>query len=560
MDVSVIIPIYNVQEYLLECLESVRANTEGILAEVILVDDGSTDTSATIAQQYARQHPEFKYHRTKNGGSSAARNYGITCAKGKYLFFVDADDVLVENTLPVMLRAARHNRAQITTCEVGRLHPDQSVTTSLLQLMAFSTAPNNVTNAHEHPQLVYDCTVSNKLINRRFFLKCNTPFPNGRLYEDYRVMVPLYCMAHRVAVVRTLGYLWRKRNSEALSNSQRQTDLQNALDKVWVIDQLFSFFDAANVEESVRRQIELKIIRFDFNGYISALEVMDDTLAMQFVEAMAGAVERHVRQETIAQTPLKTRQMARYLLERNVTGLIAWNAYVRAEYDSVGVCEEGGRLAFAESSDLLTVEDQSAMQDAQSAIPRSYIDDIQYERDTLVITGHLYTPRVSISNPEEQSIHAHLANDLYGTSVPLESSSCICAHLTAAKGTVVSAGNGTSTTYNYDGTGFTITIDFPQLDKHRRLEGNNTVILEYENWIKHDYRILRGVGKKTVRKCRKVRYKGERYTMSIYWDERKSLILSMERVPNSERLRKSLSKTKRQAVTWARKRLPIPKH
>ena len=308
-------------------------------------------------------------------------------------------------------------------------------------------------------------------------------------------MVPLYCMAHRVAVVRTLGYLWRKRNSEALSNSQRQTDLQNALDKVWVIDQLFSFFDAANVEESVRRQIELKIIRFDFNGYISALEVMDDTLAMQFVEAMADAVERHVRQETIAQTPLKTRQMARYLLERNVTALIAWNAYARAEYDSVGVCEEGGRLAFAESSDLLTVEDQSAMQDAQSAIPRSYIDDIQYERGTLVITGHLYTPRVSISSPEEQSIHAHLANDLYGTSIPLESSSCICAHLTAAKGTVVSAGNGTSTTYNYDGTGFTITIDFPQLDKHRRLEGNNTVILEYENWIKHDYRILRGVGK-----------------------------------------------------------------
>lgn len=94
MDLSIIIPIYNVEEYLTESLESVRKNIEQLQAEVFLIDDGSTDGSTEIAKFYAESCEKFKYYRTENTGPSCARNLAISMASGKYMYFMDADDIL----------------------------------------------------------------------------------------------------------------------------------------------------------------------------------------------------------------------------------------------------------------------------------------------------------------------------------------------------------------------------------------------------------------------------------------------------------------------------------
>ena len=91
--ISLVIPIYNTKAYLKDCLDSVLAQTERDV-QVVLVDDGSTDGSEAIAQEYAKQDKRIEVYRQTHAGQSAARNLGLTYAKGEYIAFVDADDTL----------------------------------------------------------------------------------------------------------------------------------------------------------------------------------------------------------------------------------------------------------------------------------------------------------------------------------------------------------------------------------------------------------------------------------------------------------------------------------
>lgn len=97
VDISVVVPIYNVEEYLKECLDSLL-DQGTVSLQIIMIDDGSTDAGGMIAKGYADRHPNFEYHRIENGGLGHARNYGVKYAVGKYIAFVDSDDIVVEHT------------------------------------------------------------------------------------------------------------------------------------------------------------------------------------------------------------------------------------------------------------------------------------------------------------------------------------------------------------------------------------------------------------------------------------------------------------------------------
>src|SRR6478736_7892917 len=100
--VSVVVPIYNVEHYLRDCLESLATQTFEDL-QVVMVDDGSTDGSAAIAQEFAERDPRFTLVSQANGGLSAARNTGIESATGELLAFVDSDDVVAPNAYELLV-------------------------------------------------------------------------------------------------------------------------------------------------------------------------------------------------------------------------------------------------------------------------------------------------------------------------------------------------------------------------------------------------------------------------------------------------------------------------
>ena len=98
---SIIIPVYNAEDYLSRCLDSIL-NQAMNSYEVILVDDGSTDSSALICDRYSATDPRFRTVHKSNGGVSSARNAGLNLAKGEYIMFVDSDDALASDALEAL--------------------------------------------------------------------------------------------------------------------------------------------------------------------------------------------------------------------------------------------------------------------------------------------------------------------------------------------------------------------------------------------------------------------------------------------------------------------------
>ena len=112
--ISIIIPVFNAEKYLTECLDSVRGQTlEDV--EILCVNDGSTDQSGTICDRYAAEDPRFRVIHQKNAGQSAARNRGLELALGKYVMFVDADDTLSPEACRKSLKKAQETGAEIVS-------------------------------------------------------------------------------------------------------------------------------------------------------------------------------------------------------------------------------------------------------------------------------------------------------------------------------------------------------------------------------------------------------------------------------------------------------------
>ena len=121
--VSVIIPIYNVERYLRDCIESVLAQSFSDI-EVILVDDGSPDNCGAICDEYAGKDNRITVIHKKNGGLSDARNAGLDIARGKYILFVDSDDMIKKETVSHLYEYIRREKAQIVYFNAETLYED----------------------------------------------------------------------------------------------------------------------------------------------------------------------------------------------------------------------------------------------------------------------------------------------------------------------------------------------------------------------------------------------------------------------------------------------------
>ncbi len=140
MKVSVVIPVYNAEPFLRECLESVRRQSYQNL-EILLIDDGSTDRSGDLCEEMARMDPRFRVLHKANGGVSSARNMGLQAVTGSYVLFVDADDYLEPNCVEEMARKAEVDEADIVYCEMFVDFPEEIYITH-----AFRNRPGRYTD------------------------------------------------------------------------------------------------------------------------------------------------------------------------------------------------------------------------------------------------------------------------------------------------------------------------------------------------------------------------------------------------------------------------------
>lgn len=171
--VSVIIPVYNAEKNLTDCLDSLLAQTYHHY-EVICVDDGSTDASLDVLQQYQSKFQRMTIVQQKNKGAGAARNVGILRAGGKYLLFVDADDICYKTLLEKTVEAADNNNADIVCYHFDRLYPNGEKEKCLGYHSQWLLEGGNIFNYESCPDHIM-CAVNptpwNKLFLREFVLQ-----------------------------------------------------------------------------------------------------------------------------------------------------------------------------------------------------------------------------------------------------------------------------------------------------------------------------------------------------------------------------------------------------
>jgi len=223
---TVVVPVHNVARYLDICLESLARQTYRDL-DVVLVDDGSTDGSGPLAAAWPARDPRFRLVRQPNAGLGAARNAGAALARGDYLAFVDADDVLPPYAFEVLVGALEQTGSDFATGDV-RLLTDGSLAPSPLHAGTHRETRLAV-DPREHRYLVYDRLACNKVWRRSFW--GDTRFPEGVHYEDIPVTVPLYRRARAVDVLGLPVYYWRQRPPGDPSISQRLAEQRNLDDR-----------------------------------------------------------------------------------------------------------------------------------------------------------------------------------------------------------------------------------------------------------------------------------------------------------------------------------------
>jgi CDP-glycerol glycerophosphotransferase len=211
--VSVIVPMYNVEPFLRDCLDSLRAQTYRDL-EVILVDDGSTDDCAVIAEEFVRTDPRFRLIRQENAGLSMARNNGLEHATGEFVAFVDSDDVLAAHAYELLVLALAGG-ADFASGGVLRLN-SRGTYAGEPHKTAVSTTDLKAHVSRNH-ELLRDRTIWNKLYRRSFYDQHGFEFPPGRLFEDVPVTVPAHALARKAAIVAEPIYFWRVREGAVLS-------------------------------------------------------------------------------------------------------------------------------------------------------------------------------------------------------------------------------------------------------------------------------------------------------------------------------------------------------
>ena len=243
---SIIIPAYNTRDYLPACLDSVL---DPALSgyEIIVVNDGSTDDSGLIAEAYERRYPALiRVVTTENGGLGAARNTGLSYAKGDYLLFLDSDDALKKGALAEML-GTLDGSFDIGIFDLNQVNPSgQSVgiIRGSERQGAFSLA--------DYPELRFQPpSACNKLFRRSLFAESGVRFPGRVWYEDLRTVPKLYPLAGTIQYLPRAWYRYLIRPGSITNNANTARNLEI----IGAAEEIIGYYKAAGLYEKYEAQL-----------------------------------------------------------------------------------------------------------------------------------------------------------------------------------------------------------------------------------------------------------------------------------------------------------------
>lgn len=226
--VSIIVPVYNVENYLRRCLDSLVGQTlEDI--EIIIVNDGSTDNSQEIIDEYKNKYSNIKAYIKENGGLGDARNYGLLKADGDYVGFIDSDDYIRKDMYELLYSKAIKENADYITCDLTYIFEDNENKNYI------SKGMSDLDNNYHKAGILSPLFAWNKLYKKDLLINNHLEFSKGLWYEDIPVTTILFALANKIAYIDEALYFYVQRKGSIMNTSynEKMNDIFVALDKIY---------------------------------------------------------------------------------------------------------------------------------------------------------------------------------------------------------------------------------------------------------------------------------------------------------------------------------------
>lgn len=283
---TVVIPVYNIEKHLKRCVESVLAQ-EWHNYDILLVDDGSTDSSPQICDDYAKVYDFISVIHKKNGGLSAARNTGISNAEGEYVYFPDPDDWIEPNTFSELSDVIEELTYDIISFN------REFVTSEEDKLISAKSRIQKLSGKQALLEMLKQSDVTgfanDKIYRKKLFLDNDIEFPVGKYYEDLGTNYKLFLKATKVYVTNQKYYHYLITNPDSITQSWNEQKLQD----------MFGFYREIYYSPLIREkfeELEIEILQaFYINGLIHILS----SLYKSNISAQYSDIEKDIKQEIV---------------------------------------------------------------------------------------------------------------------------------------------------------------------------------------------------------------------------------------------------------------------
>ena len=239
--ITVIVPVYNVEKYLSQCLENIIHQTYTNL-EVICVNDGSTDNSKNILVNYTKIDKRIRIIEKENGGLSSARNVGIKAATGDYIHFIDSDDYIPLNYYEEMIKSLANTNADIVCAGFYfEKHPNESI--RFKDTYIYTNINDKLIKIFVYKHMY----VWRYLIKTSFIKKNNLSFIEGKYIEDVMFTIPAFTKANKIVVVPNIQYFYRYNQESIMNNKDKNKRNKRKTDIIYMRNLLKEYMKKNNI-------------------------------------------------------------------------------------------------------------------------------------------------------------------------------------------------------------------------------------------------------------------------------------------------------------------------
>lgn len=257
--ISVIVPVYNVENYIERCLNSIINQTYKNI-EIVCVNDGSTDNSLNILNDFQKKDSRIKIISQENQGLSEARNVGIKNSSGKYIGFVDSDDWVDLDYYEKLHKALIDSKSDFACANIKFFDNGKISYIKFQQNQIFSEFDKKIDNYKNG-------SVCDKLYKKSLFLDNDIKFIKGYFYEDNIVLLQLTYYSKKIVTINTVSYYYFKNNNSITREKNSEKELKRQQDMYYMCEVILNYFYNKNVSKKVIKSIK----KFLFRAFASVL-------------------------------------------------------------------------------------------------------------------------------------------------------------------------------------------------------------------------------------------------------------------------------------------------